>query len=112
MADKEAQPISYHVAKTLREAAEASIAQLRLRQMQGSLVDAEEVARLRFTEFRSLRDPLGNVGARLKHQLATETEPNACERIVNDEIAAVLTAFADQVLTRTVLHDVDEDDPD
>jgi len=83
---------------------------LELEREQGKLVDREEVARLRFTEFRALRDALGNLALRTAPALAGESDPIACERIVRDALDEVLRTFADQVLTRDVTQDVDEDD--
>lgn len=85
---------------------------LDLEREQGRLVDRAEVARLRFTEFRALRDALGNVALRTAPGLAVESDPIACERIVRDALDEVLRTFADEVLTRDVTQDVDEDDDD
>lgn len=83
---------------------------LELQREQGRLVDRDEVARLRFTEFRALRDALGNVALRTAPALAIEHDPIACERIVREALDEVLRAFADEVLTRDVTQDVDDDD--
>ena len=85
---------------------------LELEREQGKVVDRDEVARLRFTEFRGLRDALGNLALRTAPALACESDPIACERIVREALDEVLRTFAGQVLTRDVTQDVDEDDDD
>ena len=102
---------AYRAARANRERINAERAQLELDQLRGRLVDRDEVARLRFTEFRSLRDGLGNIGARIKDACAVETDPLRCEILINDAVGEVLNAFADQVLTRGVTQD-DDDEPD
>jgi len=102
----------YRADRARRERIRADREQLELDQLRARLVDKDEVARLRFTEFRALRDSLGNVGARIKDACAAEPDPLRCEALINDEVGVVLGAFADQVLTRGVTLDADDDEPD
>lgn len=102
----------YRQDRARRERIRADREQLELDQLQGRLVDKAEVVRLRYTEFRALRDALGNVGARIKDACAAEVDPMRCDMLINDEIGAALTAFADQVLTRGVTQDAEDDEPD
>jgi len=83
---------------------------LELQRDLGEVVSRAEVARLRFTEFRALRDALGNLAPRLAPLVAVESDPIRCEQLYLDALADVLTTFADQVLVRDVLQDVDDDD--
>jgi hypothetical protein len=53
----------------------------------------EEASRLAFTAFRALRDALQNVPARLKDQLAAETDAFRVEQLLEVEITAVLASF-------------------
>lgn len=62
--------MNYHVARTLREATEASIAQIKLRQMSGELIAREPATQATFTAFRSLRDALTTLGRNLSPRLA------------------------------------------
>lgn len=101
---------AYRRERAEREAINKQRDQLALDKERGRLVDRDDVARLRFTEFRALRDDLGNVGARVKAALAAENDELRCERLVTDEIDRVLVAFADKVLTRGVMADGDEDE--
>lgn len=103
---------AYRRERAARESINRERDQLALDKERGKLVDREEVARLRFTEFRALRDALGNLGARIKDALAAETDPLRCEHIVDEEKDRILADFADKVLTRGVMSDGDEDDDD
>lgn len=103
---------AYRRERAEREAINKQRDQLALDKERGRLVDRDEVARLRFTEFRSLRDDLGNVGARIKDALAAETDPLRCEHLVNEELDRVLDGFADKVLSRGVMADGDDDEGD
>ncbi|MGV8823978.1 hypothetical protein [Methylibium petroleiphilum] len=104
--------IAYRRDRAANESIRVQRAQLELDQLRGKLVDRDEVARLRFTEFRALRDRLGNVGTRIKDACAAESDPLLVEQLIDGEIAAALTEFADQVLVRGVMQDSDDDEPD
>lgn len=103
---------AYKKARTEREQIRRDREALELERERGNLVDKQEVARLRFTEFRALRDALGHIGARTKDALSVATDPLQCEQIVTDEIERALGVFADQILTRGVMQDDDDDDSD
>ena len=51
-----------------------------------------------------------SIRTRLGPLVAVETDPIRCEQIYTAALAEVLTAFADGVLTRDVMQDVDEGD--
>lgn len=104
--------IAYRRDRAANESIRVQRAQLELDQLRGKLVDRDEVARLRFTEFRALRDRLGNVGTRIKDACAAEADPLLVEQLIDGEISAALTEFADQVLVRGVMQDSDDDEPD
>lgn len=103
---------AYRRERAEREAIRRQKEQIELDQLRGRVVDKDEVARLRFTEFRSLRDALGNLGARIKDALAAETDPLRCEQLVDEEKDRILTDFAEKVLTRGVMADGDDDEDD
>jgi len=103
---------AYKKARTEREQIRRDREALQLEQERGQLVDKQEVARLRYTEFRALRDSLGHIGARTKDALSVETDPLMCEQIVTNELERVLSIFADQILTRGVMQDQDDDGDD
>ncbi|WP_428421946.1 hypothetical protein [Methylibium sp.] len=102
--------LSYRRSRAETESIRVQRAQIELDQLRGRLVDKDEVARLRFTEFRSLRDRLGNVGTRIKDACAAETDPLLVEQLIDGEVSAALADFASQVLTRGVMQDTDDDD--
>lgn len=103
---------AYRRDRAERESIRKQKEQIELDQLRGRLVDKAEVGRLRFTEFRALRDALGNLGARIKDALAAEADPLRCEQIVEGEKDAILQDFADKVLTRGVMADGDDDEGD
>jgi hypothetical protein len=80
----------YHVAKTIREAAEAQIAKLRLAQMRGELIERAEVKRAAFAVLRTMRDQLLAVPARLAPLLAAEADPSACYALLDRELRQML----------------------
>lgn len=104
----------YRHARTQREQIRRDREALQLEQERGRLVEVEEVARLRYTEFRALRDSLSNVGARVSAAVAAKDDPLTCEQLIQDEIDAALQAFANNVLARGVMQDDDDEyeDPD
>jgi len=93
-ASTEPEITSYHVAKTLREAAEAQIARLKLAEMQGKYLDKADFERHLFTAGRMLRDTLTNCSRRIGAEVAGSTNPDECEAIIDREHRAALASFA------------------
>ena len=83
----------YRQARAAREKTRAEREELELSELRGRLLDVEEASRLAFTAFRALRDALQNVPARLKDQLAAETDAFRVEQLLEVEITAVLASF-------------------
>lgn len=102
--------VAYRRERAAREAINRARDQLALDKDRGKLVDREEVARLRFTEFRALRDALMNLGPRVAPLVAVESDVVRCETLYVEALEEVLNAFADQVLTRDVLQEEGDDD--
>ena len=102
---------AYRQARTEREQIRRDRERLELQRDLGEVVNVDDVARLRQTEYRYLRDSIANVPLRIKHKLATETDADQIEQILTTELDAVLTAFADQVLARGVTQEDDDDEP-
>lgn len=90
------------------EAIKAETAALRLKQLQGELLERSEVTRIGFTAFRILRDAMQNIGPRIAHMLAVCTDPIECERILTTEIDAALSTFTAEML----LSEKPDDDDD
>ena len=84
------EPTSYHVAKTLREAAEARIAQLKLAELKGQLVRADDVRAVTAKRMSALRESLLQIPARLAAVLAAEPSPARCHDVLQAELHSVL----------------------
>lgn len=85
---------SYHVAKTLREAAEAQIARLKLAEMQGDLIRLDAVKAALANAFSTTREALLQIPARLGPQLAAESNPAAAQSMLHTEIHQALQMLA------------------
>lgn len=79
---------------------------IELAKLQGSLIDLGEAKRLAFTAFRTLRDGLLNIPARIKDQCAAETDPMAVEALIEQELTKALAGFDLAAVT------ADQDDED
>jgi hypothetical protein len=80
----------YRTHRATRERYQALTQQLEYEQLVGTLISVEEAKRIVYTSFRGLRDSVMNVAARIKDQLAAETDPHACEALIESEISAAL----------------------
>lgn len=81
---------SYHVAKTLREVAEARMAQLELAKMTGDLVPIADI-RAKYARLASgLREALLQIPARLAPVVAAEADMARCHDILQAELHQVL----------------------
>lgn len=85
---------SYHVARTLREAAEAKMAQLRLRQMAGELVEADRVRRIVTTLAATVRAGFERIPDKLAERLAALADAHECHALMTAEIDQVLADLA------------------
>lgn len=91
--------MNYHVARTLREASEASIAQLKLRQLTGDLIQRDPATQATFTAFRQLRDALQTMGRNLAPKLAAlHSDSHAIEHAINAAVSDVLGSFQRKTL--------------
>ena len=86
--------LSYHEAKTLREIAEAKIAEHKLGEMQGALVARDRVESAVFEATRALRDGLTNCSRRVSAEVAPLISPAACEEVISREHRQLLIEFA------------------
>lgn len=85
---------SYHIARTLRETAEAKIAQLRLRVMAGELVEARRVRDRVTTLAATARLGFERIPDKLADRLAITTDAAACHALITQEIDQVLADLA------------------
>lgn len=99
--DENAEITSYHIAKTLREAAEAQIARLKLAEMQGKFLVKDDFERHLFNAGRMMRDTLTNCARRIGAEVAGLTTAEACEAVIDREHRATLANFA-QLLRQTL----------
>lgn len=83
----------FHVAKTLREAANARMDQLRLAQMEGSLVEAAAVTAVFYRQARMLRDMLLNIPKRLAAEIVVCGDARIAERMMTTELRHALDDF-------------------
>ena len=96
----------YRKARAERERTSADRAQLELDQLRGKLIDVDEAKRLAFTSFRSVRDAVLNVPARVAAQCAAETDALRVEQLIEDELSLALLRFApDKLLADTEADD-------
>jgi hypothetical protein len=86
--------ISYHIAKTLREVAEARMAQLTLGKMRGELLDAASVRHAIADAARALRDGLANCARRIAADVAPLQSVADCEAVIAREHAHFIASFA------------------
>ena len=103
----EATQTSFHAARALRETYEAKLKRLKFEQESGVSIELTEAKRIVFTAFRTLRDQILNVPARIKDQCAAETDAVRVENLITAELTAALNSFEpDQAL-----QDLDDDEP-
>lgn len=85
---------SYHVAKTLREIAEARLAELKLAEQKGDLVRIADVRAELARHLGSMRSNLLQLPARLAPLLATEDDQGRIHTMLDAELRAILSNVA------------------
>ncbi len=80
----------YWDARTRREVAEASTAELKLEEMSGNLVKKELVERAAYETGRMLRDMMLSVPGKIADDLAAESDPRSIEMRIREELRKVL----------------------
>jgi hypothetical protein len=83
----------YREHRSTRERYQALKQQLEYEQAVGQLINVDEAKRVVYTSFRAVRDAVMNVPARTKDLLAVETDPLACELLLERELAAALAGI-------------------
>lgn len=86
----DASTTEYRSHRAEREKYSALTQKLEYEQLVGKLIEVDEAKRIAFTTFRSIRDAVLNVPARLKDQLAALDDPYQCERIMEAALSAAL----------------------
>jgi len=95
--DQDPEITNYHIAKTLREAAEAQIARLKLDEMRGRFLIKDDFERYLFNAGRMLRDTLTNCARRIGAEVAGLTTAEDCEAVIDREHRAALASFSQQL---------------
>lgn len=98
----------YRQARATRERVNAERAQIELDQLRGRLIDLADAKRLAFTAFRSIRDAVMNVPARVAAQCAVETDAMRIEQLIEADLTAALTRFDPEKLLSESNDDDDE----
>lgn len=89
--------MSYDEARRRREAAEASIAELREAELRGELVRKVEVERALASRLVALRESLEVLADRMAALVAAESDAQVCRRMIRDEHRKALAAFAQRL---------------
>lgn len=95
--DQDPEITNYHIAKTLREAAEAQIARLKLDEMRGKFLVKDDFERHLFNAGRMLRDTLTNCARRIGAEVSGLTTAEDCEAVIDREHRAALASFSQQL---------------
>ena len=82
----------YRESRASREFYVAAKQKVEYEQLLGQLINVDEAKRIAFTSFRAIRDSVLNVAARIKDQLAAETDPHVCEELLERELSAALAS--------------------
>ena len=88
------EPTSYHAAKTLRESAEAQIAQLKLLEKQGHLIRIDAVEIVLARTFSTFRDNLLQMPSRLAALIAAESDPAKVHNMLYEEFHRALVELS------------------
>jgi phage terminase Nu1 subunit (DNA packaging protein) len=86
--------MTLHDARTKRETHEARIAEMKERQLAGSLVDAEGVRAAALRGGRLIRDSVLGVPTRIAHDIAQLADPWAVQKAMEEALAQALTDAA------------------
>jgi hypothetical protein len=87
----------YMAARARRERAEAALAEMRLAEISGRLVDAQAVRASYGARVAAVRDGFLQMPARLAAELAREADAAKVRAMLDEEIRRVLTFFAEGV---------------
>ena len=100
----------YWDAKTRRETAEASIAELKEAELRGDLVRRAVVEREFASRLVALRESLEVLADRLSAQVAAEADAGRCRQLLRDEHRLALAAFVERIDLDAATEESQEDD--
>ena len=93
---------AYYVAKALREAAEASIAQLKLAEMQRKLIQAEPTLSAIYSAFRPLRDQCMLAGRKVAPTVSSMTDRREIQVFIERAMAEIFDVYVRTTLPKLV----------
>jgi hypothetical protein len=88
------QNATFNRARTATQVFDAKLKELEFKKRTGQLIDVGEARRLAFTAFRTLRDAILNVPARVQAEFAVETDPLVIATRLQEELQVALSAFS------------------
>lgn len=94
------QPDGYQVSRARREAAEASIAEMKESEMRGKYLQKTEVDSAIFEIARALRDGLNNCARRIAADVAGLSGADECEAVIDREHRALLESMTHRITTK------------
>lgn len=89
---------SYFAAKTMREAAEATMAQLKLAEMQRQLIQAEPAISAVYTAFRPLRDQCMLLGRKLAPTVSSMSDRREVQLAIERAMAEIFDTYVHRTL--------------
>lgn len=94
--------IDYHEARRMREVAEAKIAELKLAEIDGTLIERETVRIVVFEILRGLRDTLTSMSRRVSAAVAVIDDAGECERLIKSEIDRALESVITELKQKKI----------
>lgn len=88
---------TYAQARARRELANAELAELKLKEAKGALINRDHVRRREFSIARLVRDSMFAVPDRLAAELAAETDEFGCHRRMRAEIEVAIRSLIDRI---------------
>lgn len=102
---------AYRAARAEREMTRAQRERMELDRDLGNLLSLTDANRVVFTAFRTLRDSVMNVPVRIRDLVAAETNPQAVESMLEEELARALSSVNVLKLQQLMRdEEMDEDD--
>lgn len=83
--------------RTLSAQYEARKAHIEVQRLSGALLPAAEVRRALFQVWQQARNALANIAPRIAGEVASESNPAACEQLIAKEVHSVLSGLARQL---------------
>jgi hypothetical protein len=93
----------FEAARIRHKIAEANLAELEEARIKGLLVEKDRVEAAFFEAARGMRDGMTNSSRRLAAEVATLSEPSACEEVIARELRHLLVSFTGQLVQRMAL---------